>query len=134
MMNNLRIKLNRIMMGRYGHDKLNSFLLYSALALNLFGIFVKSSIPAWIALVCLIVLNIRFFSRNLVKRYAENQKFLNLTRRPRHFCKAAVLSAKDREHRYVLCSHCHQILRLPKGKGTLEVTCPACRTTFEKRT
>lgn len=121
-------------MGRYGHDALNLFLLGLALVLNFAGIFAKSSVPSWLSLLCLVLLNVRFFSKNLARRYAENQTFLNLTRRPRHACKAGILSLKDRDHRYVLCANCHQILRLPKGRGMLEVTCPACRKTFEKRT
>ena len=35
---------------------------------------------------------------------------------------------------FVRCPQCKNLLRLPRGKGRLEATCPVCRNTFEQRT
>ena len=132
-MDKIRKKMNQFMMGRYGPDALNSIMLYTAVILNLLGILLKNAILGWISLVLLVYSLYCFFSKNLAKRYAENQKFLDFTRGPRRLFKAAALSARDKEHTYVTCPKCKQICRLPKGRGKVTVTCPACRQPFEGR-
>ena len=79
------------MQGRYGYDDLNRFLskvFFVALILSLIGTFAGGWIPGiavvsrvlyWIALVCLAYCYFRMFSRNIQKRYAENQKYLQMT-------------------------------------------------------
>lgn len=37
-------------------------------------------------------------------------------------------------HVFVSCRNCRKMLRLPRGKGRLQVTCPVCGTVFEKQT
>lgn len=32
-----------------------------------------------------------------------------------------------------VCSKCHQKVRVPKGKGKIEITCPKCNYKFIKR-
>ena len=34
------------------------------------------------------------------------------------------------EYQYFFCSKCRQKLRVPKGKGKIEITCPVCRNQF----
>ena len=65
----------------------------------------------------------RGLSRNTYKRYQENRKFLQLTGR-----------LKDREHRYFDCPKCRQMVRVPRGKGKISITCPRCREKFVKKT
>ena len=36
--------------------------------------------------------------------------------------------------RYFRCPNCKQKVRVPKGKGTIEIRCPKCNTKFIKRT
>jgi hypothetical protein len=132
-MDNLKKRIHRFMMGRYGNDALNTALLYLAVFLNLLGIFVKTPVFGTLSLILLVYINVRFFSKNLAKRYAENQWFMNLTRGWRRASKAAALSVQDREHRYLLCPSCRQICRIPKGRGKVELTCPACKKTFDGR-
>lgn len=36
--------------------------------------------------------------------------------------------------KYLKCPHCHQYLRVPKGKGEITVTCPSCHQQFDQRT
>ncbi|MCD7981014.1 MAG: zinc-ribbon domain-containing protein [Clostridiales bacterium] len=37
-------------------------------------------------------------------------------------------------YKFYMCPHCSQKVRVPKGKGRIEITCPKCRTTFIKTT
>lgn len=34
------------------------------------------------------------------------------------------------EYQHFFCSKCRQKLRVPKGKGKIEITCPVCRNQF----
>jgi ribosomal protein L37AE/L43A len=37
-------------------------------------------------------------------------------------------------HKYYRCTHCRQLIRVPRGKGKICISCPKCRTEFIKRT
>ena len=39
-----------------------------------------------------------------------------------------------RQYRYYKCKECGQELRVPKGKGKIEITCPKCHHSFIKKT
>lgn len=41
---------------------------------------------------------------------------------------------QKKEYIFVKCPNCKKMLRLPRGKGKLIVTCPTCRTEFYKKT
>jgi transcription elongation factor Elf1 len=73
------------------------------------------------------------FSRNIPKRYAEDQKFLSVTGGVRKFFRIRKKRFEDRgEYRHFTCPKCGQDVRVPKGKGHVRITCPKCRTSFEK--
>ncbi|MFR6495256.1 MAG: hypothetical protein ACLUOF_01610, partial [Ruminococcus sp.] len=72
----------------------------------------------------------RIFSRNIARRQAENQKFLEITAPVRSlFGKKSA----DKTHRIFSCPKCGQKMRVPMGKGKIEITCPNCRNKFIKR-
>ena len=69
------------MAGRYGNDKLNQFMMAVFLGCAVLNLFVRNAyastvLNSWECLLILLVY-IRMFSRNISKRYAENQKYLN---------------------------------------------------------
>ena len=118
--------LQRFMMGRYGTDKLNSLLLWIAVALTLLSIFLPTgwhliSVSLSYALMGIVIF--RCLSRNTYKRHRENRRYLNLLER-----------LKDREHKYFTCPRCKQSVRVPKGKGKIAITCPKCREKFIQKT
>ncbi len=39
-----------------------------------------------------------------------------------------------RYYKYFNCPNCNQKVRVPKGKGKIEITCPKCRTSFIRKT
>ena len=119
--------LRSFMAGRYGTDKLGLAMLGAALAMSLLGSFipvaaVKLAMTA--AYYGLMIWAIsRSLSRNTYKRYQENRKFLQFFDR-----------VKDRDHRYFDCPKCRQVVRVPRGKGKIAITCPKCREKFIKKT
>ena len=124
----LRTGFRRFMEGRYGTDKLNTWILGVGVGACVIAMFLPAVSFARLVLVTisyilLIWAMIRTFSRNTYKRYQENRKFLLLLDR-----------VKDREHRYFTCPRCRQPVRVPRGKGKIMITCPKCKEKFQKKT
>ena len=119
--------LRTFMVGRYGTDKLNMAILCAGLAACLVSAFVDS-VKANLLLTAvsyglMFWALYRSFSRQTYKRYQENRKFLQFSDR-----------LKDREHRYYDCPKCRQVVRVPRGKGKIAITCPKCKERFVKKT
>ena len=123
----IKTGLQRFMMGRYGTDKLNSLLLWVAVILVFFSVFLPSGWPnlasVLLSYVLMGIVIFRCLSRNTYQRHKENRRYLNLLER-----------LKDREHKYFSCPKCKQSVRVPKGKGKIAITCPKCREKFIKNT
>ncbi len=119
--------LRSFMTGRYGTDRLNMVILCAGLIASLVSVWCRS---AWLNMI-LFVLSyglmiwaiFRCLSRNTYKRYQENRKFLQFFSR-----------LKDRQHRYYNCPKCHQMVRVPRGKGKVSITCPRCKEKFVRKT
>lgn len=131
-MDKLKEKLSRLMYGRYGIDQLGNFMMWAAVAMMIFGAVVRSSLIYTLALVLVVWADVRIMSKNHSKRYAENQKFLELKNRVVGFFRGGTRAFKDKEHCYFRCPSCHQQVRVPKGKGHIEIRCPKCGTKFIK--
>lgn len=123
--------LRRFMIGRYGVDKLQWFLLGVYLAVSLLFSYSKWRM---LALIPLLIFWFRFLSRNVYKRSAENQIFMQKAEPVIRFFKRWNNRLKDRDHRYYNCPHCKQVLRVPRGRGKVNISCPNCQTTITKNT
>ena len=76
----------------------------------------------------------RIFSRNVQKRYAENQAYLMKTYKIRNwFQNQKNIWQQRKVYHIYTCPSCKQKIRIPKGKGKIEVRCPKCGTTFIKK-
>ena len=119
--------LRNFMMGRYGTDRLNMVILSVGLVASLLSVILRAPVMDLILFVLsygmMFWAIFRTLSRNTYKRYQENRKFLQLVGR-----------IKDREHRYFDCPKCRQMVRVPRGKGKISITCPRCREKFVKKT
>ena len=119
--------LRSFMAGRYGTDRLNMVILCAGLFCSLLSVWVKA-MPAnlvfWALSYGLMFWAIfRTLSRNTYKRYQENRKFLQFFTR-----------LKDRRNRYFDCPKCRQLVRVPRGKGKIAITCPRCKEKFIRKT
>lgn len=130
----MREKFMRFMYGRYGVDSFGKFLLAACIICYLLSHFKWLWIlyPAAVAL--LIYSYFRMLSRNIYKRAAENQKYLSYTAKIRGFWnKEKNLMQQRKTHHIYKCPNCKQKIRVPKGKGKIEIRCPKCQGTFVRR-
>lgn len=128
-MGSFRYKIAQFMIGRNGFDAFCHGLLIGALILIFADIFVPGSLLKNIALVVIIYAYYRAFSKNLTKRHSENSWYINEISIPfRSYIH------RDRKHySYFKCPTCKQLLRAPKGRGKIRVTCSRCSGKFEKK-
>jgi LSD1 subclass zinc finger protein len=134
----LRMNLMRQMQGRYGVDRYSQVLLVIGVA----AVFLSALLPGrylggifyllgWIAVV---YSYIRIFSRNVTKRYEENQRFLEKTYGIRYKWAKIKHEWKQRQKYHIYrCPGCRQKIRIPRGKGRVEIRCPKCQTTFIRK-
>ena len=130
----MRNFLYRLMMGHYGSDRLNKHLLVLSVVLTLCNIFVQSVVIYILVYILLLYVLFRMLSKNINKRYQENQKYEQLIAPLLKRITLFKKSSQDKDHKYFICPNCKQIVRVPKGKGRIDIRCPRCATVFEKRT
>ena len=130
----------RFMYGRNGTDQLNWAILVMYLVLWVVRILVSAldvTVAAMIIDVIMFLLAVvllwRTFSRNLAKRRAENQRFINWWWPIKNRFAAAKARKADKAHKYFTCKNCKTICRVPAGKGKIVITCPKCGHKIEGR-
>lgn len=119
-MNKIKQAIIRFMQGRYGADELSRTISWAALAVYFLGIVLQNQIVISIAMAALIYNIFRMFSRDYWARSAENKKYLDFI----HLNKMRFEQRKT--HRIFKCKKCGKNIRIPKGKGKIEVRCPNC--------
>ena len=134
----MRQKFQMFMQGRYGVDQLSSFLIWAGVILAWMNLFSHIELLTIFSGVMIVWAYVRIFSRNINKRYAENQKFLDKTWGIRNFfakIKYRIKYGKQTQQPYHIykCKKCGQKIRIPRGKGKIMVTCPKCKYQFKKR-
>jgi len=131
----MRERFYRFMAGRYGMDQLSRFLSFLALALIVVNFFVKSTALYAVVLALLVYIYFRTLSRNLEKRRRENAWYLRKTWAVKNGVRNWTERAKQsRDYAFFRCPSCRAMLRVPRGKGRLRVTCRKCGNSFERRT
>lgn len=121
--------LRRFMYGRYGTDQLNQTLFLASLALLLLGWLGGKFLAPWLQIFTLLAdlgliwSIVRMYSRNIEKRRRENAAYLRF-----------LSACRDREHRYYKCPRCRQAVRVPRGRGRINIRCPKCGERFIRKT
>ncbi len=161
--NRLGQRFRQFMIGRYGSDNLSRFMIGLAFFFMLINLFLRNrtwvlSVLVW---ALLILVYLRMFSRNIQARYNENTRYLMLKEKVMNFFRGRRNSGSsqknyggfgnpyrdyaeaaqkprnymrsDKEHRIFRCPKCNQRVRVPRGRGMIEITCPRCGNTFRKR-
>lgn len=126
--------LANFMRGRHGSDQLSLATLIAGLVLTLLSSITGIRILSLLGFVLYIYTIFRMFSRNNEKRYAENEKYLRITRNFKSETKQFFARVKNfRKYKYFRCPECNARLRLPRKVGEVNVTCGKCRHQFKMK-
>jgi predicted lipid-binding transport protein (Tim44 family) len=136
----------QLMSGRNGVDQLSIALVWGGLLIGLIGnllggLIGKNAIGALVSMAGLLVSNAayifavyRIFSRNLPKRQREEQEYQALRHRVSIKSTQAVNRFKNRkQYKYFRCPGCKTLMRLPRNKGVVTVTCKCCHNSFTQK-
>lgn len=130
----MREKLYQFMSGRNGVDELSKMHSWVVLILLLIGLFTRMWIFSVLALALMVYMYFRVFSKNTAKRYEENQKYVNFRyERTVQWNKWKKRMGQRKDYRFYRCPACRQEVRVPKGHGKIEISCPKCREKFIRR-
>ena len=116
----LRWKIQKFMQGRNGVDELNPILLYAVLVLYVLSIILQSLVLDYLAFAGVLYLLYRTLSRNLYVRREENRKVVTWLETTR------IKMEQRKDYKIFKCKGCGRNIRVPRGKGKIEVTCPMC--------
>ena len=135
----MRNRIQKFMAGRYGPDQLYLAILAGSLILLVVGAILRRTIPGFAVELCgcglLVWALVRSFSRNIPARRRENEKFLKLWLPIRSRVSGLLLRLKcSGTHRFFRCPGCGNLLRVPRKKGKIEITCPRCGERFTRKT
>ena len=127
------------MQGRNGVDQFARFTMGVALAAIVLTLFTgtRSGIGAFLDLfgmAAIVYTYFRIFSKNISKRYQENQKYLQMTDKLRaRFQKEKRMMSQRKDYHIYSCPGCGQKIRIPRGGfKKVEIECPKCHTKFYK--
>ena len=102
--------------------------------LLLIAIISRVNLFTYLGAALLIFCYYRTFSRNISKRTEENYKFYTLKDRVDNKFKGWKEQWANRKvYHYYRCPQCRQKLRVPRGRGRLQISCPRCGTQFIKK-
>lgn len=126
--NKLRWKLQMFMRGRNGVDQLGRVTIYGSFILYIISMLLRSDILYAISFVGIIYSTFRMLSKNLYARREENRKFLTWWETTR------IKMSQRKDYKIFKCKGCGRNIRVPRGKGKIEVTCPMCGSKTIHRT
>ncbi|WP_301082083.1 hypothetical protein [Thomasclavelia cocleata] len=130
-MNKFQNAVYQFMLGRYGSDQFNVFLVILAIVLMILNLFfIRNSFLSAIVWLILIYSLYRIYSRNIYRRRAENDKYLSIIQPIQKRISMIKKNREDHEHKYFLCPECKQTVRVPRGHGKIT---PKCSHKFDKK-
>lgn len=127
-------KLREFMYGRHGFDQLCFALTIGGFAFYTFYVFSRFRLFYLISLICYGIAVFRSLSKNHAKRIAENQKFMNLWYKMKNKWVGLKADFEERKtYKHFKCPSCGQKIRIPRGRGKVEICCPKCSNKFIKK-
>ena len=127
-------KLREFMYGRNGTDMFSFALIIAGFVFNVLHIFTSSKLLYLVSLVAFGYALFRTLSKNIPARQKENRKFMELWYKAK--TRWIGLKADFEEHKtykHFKCPSCGQKIRIPRGRGKVEVRCPKCSNRFIKK-
>ena len=130
----LQWKPSGMMQGRRGADTFSNFLVVAGIVLLFASLIPGLDLLSWVALIVLAYSLFRSYSKNIAARDRENATFERIVEKPRKQLSLMRKKWTNRKTtRYFKCKGCGQVLSVPRGKGTLRVVCPKCKTETKQK-
>ena len=130
----LQWKLSGMRQGRRGADTFSNFLVVAGIVLLFASLIPGLDLLSWVALIVLAYSLFRSYSKNIAARDRENATFERIVEKPRKQLSLMRKKWTNRKTtRYFKCKGCGQVLSVPRGKGTLRVVCPKCKTETKQK-
>ena len=120
----------QFMQGRYGADQMGQMLSAVSMVFLIISLFSRNQAWFLLAVIGIVYNYFRMFSKNI----SENQKYLKMTagiRRKLASWKSQL--AQRKIYHIYRCPGCKQKIRVPRGRGKIEIRCPKCNTRFVKK-
>ncbi len=127
-------RIAKFMYGRYGTDQLNIAIILLSLLISIILRFTPVWYLGYLSYILLGVAIWRMFSRHIEARRKENAVFLKFIRPVKGRMQYANRNLRDKTHKYYKCPKCKAVLRVPKGRGKIQITCTRCKYEFIKKT
>lgn len=128
----MKYKIAAFFANRNGMDDLSRVMIWGSLIILLISQFIPvawlSSAIYALSLVVIIYAYVRVFSKKLDKRQAENNAYLSWINQLKQRWQ------QRKTHKFYRCPKCKTVLRVPKGKGKINITCRSCGEKFIKKT
>lgn len=128
----MKYKIAAFFANRNGMDDLSKVMIWGSLIILLISQFIPvawlSSAIYALSLAVIIYAYVRVFSKKLDKRHAENNAYLSWVNQLKQRWQ------QRKTHKFYRCPKCKTVLRVPKGKGKINITCRSCGEKFIKKT
>jgi len=126
-----QMMMARFMVGRNGMDNLAYHAMWGAVIVSILSIF----LPVGLLSTALMIYAVwRMLSRNVSKRRAENERYVQFSEKVSREVKQFFLRLKGmKTHKYFRCPSCRNRLRMKRGSGEKLITCPVCRNQFTQK-
>lgn len=128
-------QLRRFMYGRYGVDQYSRAVIIFGLVISLIASFTRIPAIMFLSYIPIVYAFFRILSKNVQKRARENFVYCEIIRKLKvklNNFKLLIIGTKT--HKYFRCKSCKQMIRIPRGKGKVSISCPKCRKEFVSRT
>ena len=122
------------MIGRNGNDDLNRFLLGLDIVFILLAVIFRNAVArifSSLAIILLVWIYYRMFSKDLTRRNTENAKYLRTREQVfGYFRLRKEQWVQRKEYKFFVCPACKATLRVPRGRGKIKIVCKKCGNSF----
>ena len=123
--------LRAFMAGRNCLDTLGLASVIAAVVVNVLAQILDSYILSVVAMALMVYAFFRILSRNVTRRRQESYRFEHLFSAVRGGVSGWLdRRRQSKDYKFFTCPGCRNKLRVPRGKGKIQITCPKCGQRF----
>lgn len=122
------------MQGRYGADQMGQMLSAVSMVFLIISLFSRNQAWFLLAVIGIVYNYFRMFSKNISKALRGKPEISEDDGgNPEKACFLETQLAQRKIYHIYRCPGCKQKIRVPRGRGKIEIRCPKCNTRFVKK-